>query len=154
MAAKEPVLTGKQRHFCQALASGMTQSDAYREAYNVGASTKAATIHVKGSQLMAQDKIRRRVDALIAMRDKAFIRSQGDMKTKVLNQLEEFMANAEPTDNVRLRATELLGKSVGLFKEVIEDSRTAHRTLPELEAELKEKLGIILADDGETTTTH
>jgi len=137
MAAKAPdkqaILTGKQRHFAQCVAGGMTQSDAYREAYDVGKNTKPATIHVKSSALMAESKIRARVDALVSMRDKAFIRSHTDMKTKVLTKLEEFMNTADPTDNVRLRATELLGKSVGLFKEVIEDSRNQLRTSDEIE---------------------
>jgi hypothetical protein len=149
---KSAILTGKQRHFAQCVAAGMTQSDAYREAYNVGEKTKHATIHVKASALMATDKIRARVDALISMRDKAFIRSSTDMKTKVLKQLEDFMASADPSDNVRLRATELLGKSVGLFKEVIEDSRTVVRTSDELEAEVLAKLAILLEDDAGATT--
>ena len=154
MAKKDVLLTGKQRHFAQAVASGMSQSDAYREAYNVAESTQAKTCHEQASRLMGNDKIRARVDALVAMRDKAFIRSQGDMKTKVLNQLERFMESADPTDNVRLRATELLGKSVGLFKEVIEDSRSGVRTSDELEAELRDKLAVILAQGDESTTTH
>ena len=150
MAAKKELLTGKQRHFAQAVAAGMTQSEAYREAYNVGETTKSSTVHEKASRLMAETKIRARVDALVAMRDKAFIRSQTDMKTKVLNQLEQFMESADPTDNVRLRATELLGKSVGLFKEVIEDSRNTVRTSDEIEAEVLAKLAILLGEGDDT----
>jgi hypothetical protein len=151
MVSTSKSLTGKQRHFAQCVAAGMTQSDAYREAYNVAASTKASSVHEKASHLMAESKIRARVDALISMRDKAFIRSSTDMKTKVLERLEHFMASADPSDNVRLRATELLGKSVGLFKEVIEDSRSVVRTSDELEAEVLAKLAILLESDGDAT---
>ena len=148
---KQAILTGKQRHFAQCVAGGMTQSDAYREAYDVGKNTKPATIHVKASALMAESKIRARVDALVSLRDKAFIRSSTDMKTKVLKQLETFMESADPTDNVRLRATELLGKSVGLFKEVIEDSRNTLRTSDEIEAEVLAKLAIMLEPEDHTS---
>ena len=58
-------LTGKQENFAQALASGMTQADAYRSAYNASA-MKAETIQSKASILMADGKVRARVESLQA----------------------------------------------------------------------------------------
>ena len=43
----------------------------------------------------------------------------------------------------------MLGKSVGLFKEVIEDKRD-HRTVAEIEQELNERLASCLQNDPET----
>jgi phage terminase small subunit len=53
-------LTAKQEAFCQGIADGLTQADAYRRAYNA---EKMAdnTIHVKASELMADGKIAARV---------------------------------------------------------------------------------------------
>lgn len=57
-------LTAKQEAFCQAMADGMTQSDAYREAFNVGASTKPETIHKRASELMQNGEVTGRVSQL------------------------------------------------------------------------------------------
>ncbi len=64
MAARD--MTPKQLHFCRCVASGMTQADAYREAYEPSDSTTAASIHTLASRLMGQVEIRSRVDTLIA----------------------------------------------------------------------------------------
>ncbi len=56
-------LTAKQEAFCQSIADGMNQSDAYRSAYNAAA-MKAETIQSKACLLMAGGKVRARVDSL------------------------------------------------------------------------------------------
>ena len=58
------MLTPKQESFAQAIASGMTQADAYRHAYNVSANTKPETIWSKASELMADGKVSGRVQEL------------------------------------------------------------------------------------------
>ena len=57
------MLTGKQEKFCQCVADGMTQADAYRTAYNAE-KMKPDTVHVKASTLMADGKIAGRVREL------------------------------------------------------------------------------------------
>lgn len=54
-------LTPQQEKFAQAVASGKTYADAYREAYNVGENTSPNTIYVKSSRLMDESKISLRV---------------------------------------------------------------------------------------------
>jgi hypothetical protein len=137
MGKTRDILTPKQKHYARCVASGMSQSDAYREAYDVGETTKPSTVHEKASLLMAQDKIRARVDTLVAVREKALIRSTVDTRTKVLHQLEQFMESATPQDSVKLRATELLGKSIGLFKDVVETPSNDNRSSEELKEELR-----------------
>ena len=56
-------LTPKQESFAQNVASGKTQADAYRMAYDAG-KMKDATIISKASILMADGNIRARVDEL------------------------------------------------------------------------------------------
>ena len=58
-------LTPKREKFAQAVASGMNQSDAYREAFDA-ARMKASSINVKASELMADGKVRVRVEELRA----------------------------------------------------------------------------------------
>lgn len=49
-------LTHKQEAFCQAIANGMNQSDAYRSAYDAG-KMKPDVVNVKASQLAAVGKV-------------------------------------------------------------------------------------------------
>ena len=56
-------LTAKQESFAQAVASGMTQADAYRHAYDCENSIDE-TIYSNSSQLMADTKVAQRVSEL------------------------------------------------------------------------------------------
>ena len=56
-------VTLKQEAFCQAIAAGMTYSDAYRHAYDIGEGTKPSTIHVNASQLLTKRKRRTKKNA-------------------------------------------------------------------------------------------
>jgi len=56
-------LTPKQEKFAQSVASGKSQSEAYRIAYNAE-NMKDEVIWVKASKLMAEDKVTVRVDEI------------------------------------------------------------------------------------------
>lgn len=57
------ILTAKQEAFCQAIADGMTQADAYRTAYNA-VNTKPSTVQENACRLMADSKVAARVAEL------------------------------------------------------------------------------------------
>ena len=57
-------LTPKQEAFAQALVTGMSQSDAYRAAFTVGAKTKPETVNQAASRLMADSNVSARVAEL------------------------------------------------------------------------------------------
>lgn len=137
MAARD--MTPKQLHFCRCVASGMTQADAYREAYEPSDSTTAASIHTLASRLMGQVEIRSRVDTLISARERAVAASALSDRDKVLSKLRGWMDSAEPTDSTKLRAAELLGKAAGLFTSEI-NVTTKERDASEVAAELAQRL--------------
>ncbi len=56
-------LTAKQEAFCQAIANGMNQSDAYRSAYDAG-KMKPDVVNVKASQLASDGKVTVRLTEL------------------------------------------------------------------------------------------
>ncbi len=56
-------LTAKQEAFCQAIASGMNQSDAYRSAYSAG-KMKSESVNVNASKLCADTKVALRIAEL------------------------------------------------------------------------------------------
>jgi phage terminase small subunit len=57
------MLTGKQEKFCQCIADGMTQADAYRTAYNA-VNMKPESVQVKACELTKDGKISVRVAEL------------------------------------------------------------------------------------------
>ena len=54
-------LTPKQEAFAHAIVTGISQSDAYRAAFSVGAKTKPETVNQAASRLMADSNIAARV---------------------------------------------------------------------------------------------
>ena len=132
-------LTTKQLLFCRCLANGMIKVDSYKEAYSTK-NMKTQTIYEEGSRLSKNPVVSARVDHLISMKEQALTRSAVSLKSKVLAKLEAFMDSATTADGNKIRAAELLGKSVGLFKEVIEDNRDLSKTPEQLSALLEEKL--------------
>ena len=55
-----PGLSPQREKFAQAVASGMNQSDAYREAYRVRNGTKLSSVNVNASKLMNDAKVAQR----------------------------------------------------------------------------------------------
>ena len=140
-------LTAKQMHFARCVASGMSQAEAYREAFDVTAGGKTATHREAASRLMARADIKARVDALIAQRERSILASSLSDRERVLSKLRQWTDSAEPADGNKIRAAELLGKSVGLFRDVVETSESL--SSDELLAELETMLESV-ADDAET----
>ena len=56
-------LTSKQENFCQCIADGMTQADAYRAAYSAS-KMSAGALHVEASKLLDNPKVSLRVQEL------------------------------------------------------------------------------------------
>ena len=147
-------LTPKKLHFARCVAAGSDYSTAYREAFNPAESTTAASINTLASRLMADVEVRSRVDALIAARERAVSASAVSDRERVLSKLRGWMECAEGADAMKIRSAELLGKSVGLFKDVVEQKIPANSV--EVEAKLQAKLEQLLAssDDKPNDTSE
>ena len=134
----EKKLTPKQLHFARCIASGMTQSDGYREAYAVRPMTTQESVHSSASRLMSDPTVASRVRHLIRLREQAVVASAVTDRERVLSKLRGWMDHAEQADSVKLRAAELLGKSANLFAtEVsVSESKDSSSLAAELEAML------------------
>jgi Asp/Glu/hydantoin racemase len=115
----------------------MTLSDAYREAYSTE-NMKPSTVNREAHGLMATPKITARVERLQRQKDRAIVAASLSDRERVLTKLRGLMDTEEggAAINAQLRAAELLGKSVGLFKDVQVQEETP-RTAAEIEAELE-----------------
>ena len=108
-------LTPKQEKFALAVASGKTQSDAYREAFNVRPTTKDTSINVNASKLMADANISQRVEELRKpIADKAMITLESHIER--LKELAE-LAIEQGQIAAAIKAEELCGKASGVYVE-------------------------------------
>ena len=105
--------------------------------------TKAGSIQTEASKLMSNPDIAQRVEVLIAARERAIQASGVSDREQVLSKLRGWMESAEGADAMKIRSAELLGKSVGLFKDVVEQKQEV--TSLDIEAKLQAKLELLLA---------
>ena len=138
----EDGLTAKQAKFAANLAEGMSQAEAYRNAYDAQ-NMAPETIHAHASRLAKRDKVAARVDALIAERMRLIETRGVSDRSKVIKLLRQFAEDDARPDHVRLRAVELWGKTCGAFIEVIEDRRD--RPAAAVAVELERRLGALLS---------
>ena len=140
-------LTGKQQAFVQGILKGMSQSDAYRGAYNCE-NMAASSIWREASVLLTNPKVSGRLKALQARQDDAALHSGLATRQHIQRTLYRLTKDGE-NDAAKLRACELLGKlsDVAAFTDRVEqvaDSRTAEV----IQAELEEKLRAAFGETG------
>ena len=140
-------LTSKQERFLAGLIKGMSQYEAYCNAYNA-TGMKRSAIDTEAWRLAGHPEISRRLHAHHASIERAASTSALSRRRLVLERLEHEAVNAE-SDSARVRALELLGKThdVGLFVERIETDN-ADRSPDELRRELQDKLTALLTASG------
>ncbi|MAS97508.1 MAG: hypothetical protein CMF29_01040 [Kiritimatiellaceae bacterium] len=142
-------LTSKQRHFARAWASGMSLSDAYREAYDVSDSTTAASVHTLASRQASRVEVRSRYEQLLKEKDRQIAASAVSRRDRVLDWLEGVYQGTEDADAVRVRAAELTGKASGLFETNI--NVTSHQPDSSgIAAEIEAMLLAATADESDT----
>ena len=137
MAPKK--LTPKRALFARCVAAGMTQADAYREAYDPKPSTTNASIHTLASRVAGEVEVRARIEALLAARERALVASAVTDRQKVTEHLRDALAGGE-TDQFRLRAAELLGRSAGLFVTEMNVNTSNQRDPAEVAAAIQQRL--------------
>lgn len=99
-------LTAKQEAFCQGIADGLGQADAYRAAYNAEG-MKDNVIYAKASELMKNGKVRDRVKELRASVEEKQLWSR-EMSIKALVQ-----AYREGSGSVKVAAVKELNAMHG-----------------------------------------
>ena len=130
------MLTAKQTKFINEVSEGSSQSSAYRKAYDTSRMTPK-TVWEESSRLRKHPKVSARIVELEAEKEARQRVQALSREDKILNELEEI-AFGSNNAMARLRALELLGKTVGLFKpkEVREQTRTAEEIKSSIELKL------------------
>ena len=138
-------LTEKQEKFCQLVAQGRMLVEAYREAgYMPNGSEK--TQWEAASRLMSSNsKVIARVKAIQAEMEQSRLTIERRRSEWILKRLTHEAEMAE-TDGARVRALELLGKSlsVSMFTDRIEQTDATERSASEIERDLRQRLDRLL----------
>jgi hypothetical protein len=105
-------LTPKQELFAQEVASGKTQADAYRSAFNVKPTTKPETTYKRACELMADGNISGRVAELRAAAAERVVWTMADSLDVLSTIAKGLDADAKPSDKVN--AVKAINTMIGL----------------------------------------
>ncbi len=133
-------LTAKQEQFCQFIAIGDSQADAYRKAFDVK-TAKPETIWQMASKMSAKPMVKARVNALFKEQSATMVKDAVGIRKHVFNGLLKESQNDDAKPGERIKALVALGQIdiVGMFRE--KTSETAREVSPEeLERELRDRL--------------
>ena len=135
---EERPLTGKQEAFAKLVAGGAVLSDAYRECYAAD-SMKDSTVWSEACRLAQNPKVSARIKDIQADMEADRRTIERRREEWVLKRLSE---EADQADNAssRIRALELVGKTIGMFTDRVEQSDTTERSASDIERELRAKL--------------
>jgi isopenicillin N synthase-like dioxygenase len=105
-------LTPKQERFAHEVASGKTQADAYRAAFDVKPDTKPATIQANAHKLMLNTEISTRVAELRAAVAERVVWTLADSLDVLSTIAKGLDADAKPSDKVN--AVKAINTMIGL----------------------------------------
>ena len=133
-------LTAKQEAFAQEVAKGSTLADAYRRSYDAER-MKDSSVWCNASKLMSDAKVAQRVESIQQAMEQSSLHDSARLRRLVLERLHVEATREENTDASRVRALELLGKSlpVSMFSDRVEQVETS-RSASEIEQELLNRL--------------
>ena len=143
---KEIDLTIKQRQFVDEIIKGKLGSykEAYAKVYDVTLTKQGKIpkwVEVEASKLVANPKITISIQRAMERKEQSAVASSIRTRNYVIDQLYRESKEAD-SDATRVRALELLGKSVSLFSDVVETKEA--RTSDEVEADIEERIQALL----------
>ena len=134
---KHSGLTARQQAFVLAVSKGLTYTDAYRQSYGAENSTPQ-TISVEANRLLNNPKVAVLLEQRINRQESVILQSKANTQAHIKQRLLEH-ANDFKTESGKLKALELLGKSVGMFTDRVE-STVIKQSADELRKQLSEHL--------------
>ena len=108
------MLTSRQASFVEALLTGASQTTAYKSNYST-THMSPKTIWEVSSRLSKHPKVVARLDELRAEKEAEERMLRLSYENFVINELQALALNAK-SHRARIKALELLGKSIGMFQ--------------------------------------
>ena len=149
-------LTAKQRRFCELVASGKTQADAYREAYDSNGSSQ--TVRNSASKLMKLEYIASTVNAIIKRKSDLNMARSVSSQELVTRTLRDHISGTIDLESTQVQSLSILAKVSGMYTTRIED--VTERSSNDIENDLKRKLSELSlpvvdeSDVDESDVTH
>ncbi len=149
-------LTAKQRRFCELVASGKTQADAYREAYDSNGSSQ--TVRNSASKLMKLEYIASTVNAIIKRKSDLNMARSVSSQELVTRTLRDHISGTIDLESTQVQSLSILAKVSGMYTTRIED--VTERSSNDIENDLKRKLSELSlpvvdeSDIDESDVTH
>ena len=140
-------ITAKQYQFARLVAEEhLTSSDAYRKAYRPTIFVKNKSIHEMACRVMTNIKVQSMIKSIQHEREEENRMQAIRREEFVLKKLMEEVEKGDQASS-RIRALELLGKTVSMFSNKVEiKTKQIDRTSEELTEDLKLKLQKLLSD--------
>lgn len=137
-------LTAKQQLFVTLSFSGLSNVEAYRQAYDCSGMAPS-TINDKASLIAHEPLVRAKIRSLVSIRDSQSTLAPWLTQNWILNGIANLAQHAEK-EAVQLAAFVALGKTAGidLFRETVRHEQVT-RSVEDVEAELKTKLDTMRA---------
>ena len=141
-------LTIKQQAFVDEIIKGKLGSykDAYAKAYDVQRTKKGTIpkwVEVEASRLVCNPKISLSIQRALEKKETNAVASSLRTRNYVIEELYRQSKEAD-TSASQVRSLELLGKSIGLFSDVLETKEA--RQSSDIEAEIEDKINRLLED--------
>ena len=134
------MLTAKQMKFVEEIGKGGSQSNAYRKAYDTS-QMAPKMIWEEASRLRRHPKVAARIVELEAEKEARRRMQALSREDRVLQELEKIAFGDGPASG-RLKALELLGKHVGLFKP--KEVPVVERSVEDISNQLQRRLENLL----------
>ena len=140
-------ITAKQYEFARLVAEEhLTTSDAYRKAYRPTIFVKNKSIHEMACRVMTNIKVQSMIRSIQHERAEENRTRAIRREEYVLKKLTEEVEHCDKASS-RIRALELLGKTVSMFSDkVVLDTIKIDRNSEEIKEDLKLKLQKLLSD--------
>ena len=144
VVGKADKLTAKQEAFAMQVAKGAMLSEAYRDCYSAD-SMRDSTIWSEACKLAQNPKVATRIKAIQSDMEQDRRTIERRREEWVLKRLTQEADQAE-TDGARIRAIELVGRTIGMFTDRIEQADDTERSASDIEADLRKRLDRLLGD--------
>jgi len=133
--------TTKMKLFASAIADGLSPAEAYRKVYDCSNSTNA-TVMANANRLLNDGRITLLLEPVFQARREMVINDELATRRFIMQELFEHAKNTERVSD-KLRALEMMGKSIGMFNDTA-DRDENDLDVEKLKNELKAKMASML----------
>lgn len=133
--------TTKMKLFASAIAEGLSPAEAYRKVYDCANSTNA-TVMANANRLLNDSRITLLLEPVFQAKREMVINDELATRRFIMQELFEHAKNTEKVSD-KLRALEMMGKSIGMFNDT-GDRDENDLDVEKLKKELKAKMASML----------